>query len=1148
MIKKLRNDVLGKTFPSAVEILLKMKLTLCIILFSFLGSVASETYSQTTRISLDLKNAKVKDVLGTIENKSEFFFLYSEKLIDVNREVNVEAQPSTIEKILDKIFEGTDVTYTVKNRQIVLTTPEANNAVGTSSVVQQQGKKVTGKVTDQSGASVPGASIVVKGTTMGVVTDLDGSYTLSNIPENATLQFSFVGMKMQEVSVGGKTTINVKLEEETIGIEEVIAVGYGTQKKANLTGSVASMQGNDLLKVVSTSTAQTLQGRMAGVQISQNSGSPGSGSSIVIRGQGSLKSNNAPLVVVDGFIGSLDDIAAGDIESISVLKDAASSAIYGSRAANGVVLVTTKRGKVGKMVIEVKADYGVQSLTKKPEFLNASEYAQKQNEERIYAKQLPYWTGDLAPDKLGQGTDWYGYIFDNKTPIQNYYVGLRGGTEATKYSVSLGYIDQQGIILGSNYNRTNLRTNFDHQFSKKIHLGINLDLKRGNSFDETGMGINNGVFGLNASVMTTGPTVPITFPDGSPGIFLPSRPGERSVNGMLTPNIMRGSNANTGQNFDARASVFLEIELLKGLSFKSVFNKAISYSTNKYWVPTYSYYSPENTTSPAINNPLASLVNSWGSGDTWELQELLTYKYSYKNHNLALLAGFSSEEGHSNGIYGNKTTFPNNELQVMNAGSITTKLQGWTGETALTSLFGQLNYDYKGKYLFQADVRRDGSSVFAPGHQFGVFPSASIAWRVSEESFLKRIKQISNLKLRGGYGTLGNAGIPQYAWTSTYQLTDAYPFGSYPQTFNPAYYVTNMTNPNITWESTTSLDFGLDLGLFANRFNLVADYYDKNTSDMLLDATIPALSGYSAGPVVNLGKVQNKGWEISASWDDKVGDFRYGVSFNLSHNDNKVLDMGGIATLINGGKIVKEGLPLNSFWGYQTDGIFKTWDEVNTYPHFAGDFRPGEYKIVDVSGPNGVPDGIITTADKVFLGDRNPKYYYGATLNAEWKGVDISLIFSGEAQKKAIYENGYGTGPGFGTDIGLGQTTKYWYDNRAILDASGNVVSGTTPVMGTRFNDANYYSTGNIYDVSFFRIKNIQIGYTLPKRWMDQLKMGSARVYFNAVNPILFTKYMGADPETTYDVTDTGRASSGRGAYQYYPVTKTYSIGISLKF
>ena len=1104
----------------------KLKVILMTLLFCMLNFHA---YSQD--ITLKNSNITVKQAIEIIKEKTGYSFVFEAGDLDTKKIISLNVTNQSIEEVVKQVIAGQALKYDIKSKNIVLS--KMNVSANTN-----QSKKITGLVTDAKGDPIIGASVVIKGSTTGTVTNVDGQFTLEASAQTQLI-ITYIGYKPTALNVGAANNYKVTLEEDAKGLDEVVVVGYGTQKKVNLTGSVSTIGSNSLVQVISTSTSQALQGRMSGVQISQNSGSPGSGSTIKIRGIGSLKSNNSPLVVVDGFIGSLDDISVSDIESISVLKDAASSAIYGARAANGVILVTTKRGKTGKMSIDLQADYGMQELTKIPDFLNAQEYAQKQNEERIYAKQQPYWTGDLAPEKLGQGTDWYRYVFDNQTPIQNYHLGISGGSESTKYAISLGYMDQEGIILGSSYDRTNLRANFDHEFNKKMKLGVNIDLRRSNSFDETG-----GMANLSKSVMTTSPTVPIYFPDGSPGVFLPSRPGERSMDGYLTPNLVRGSSANTSQGFLARTNLFLDIELFKGLTFKSIFNKSISYNDTKGWNPSYAYYSPENLTSPIINNSTAGLSNSWLSSDIWELQELLTYKLNFKNHTISVLAGFSAEEGYSKNMSGAKTSFPGNNLQVMNAGSVINSLSGTTAESAVTSLFGQINYDYKGKYLLQSNVRRDGSSVFAPGKQFGVFPSISAGWRLSEESFIKNINQISNLKLRLGYGTLGNAGIPQYAWTSTYQLTDTQPFGANVQSWNPAFYITDMTNPDIKWETTTTFDLGLDLGLFDNRFNVVADYYQRNTTDMLLDATIPGSSGYVKGPVINLGEVQNKGWEINASWDDNIGSFKYGASFNLSHNENEVIDMGGIKPQIEGGKIVKEGLPINSFWGYKTDGIFRTWDEVNSTPHFAGDFRPGEYKVLDLSGPAGVPDGKITADDKVYLGDRNPKFYYGGTLNMAWKGIDISILCSGEAQKKALYENIWGSGP----STGYGQTMKYWFDNRAILDASGNVTSGTTPVAGTKFNDWNYYSDGNIYDVSFFRIKNIQLGYSLPKQLLDKLKISKARIYVNAVNPVLFTKYIGADPETTSDVSDVSLGSSGRGGFQYYPVSKTYSVGISLKF
>jgi TonB-linked SusC/RagA family outer membrane protein len=1107
-----------------------MKITLFLILFLTLQMSAS-VWSQTTTMSVKLKNSTLQELFLQIEKSSNYRFFYNNDEVDVNQRISVDAEEKTVGKILTAAFEGLPYSFKELDNKLILI--ERNGAKpNPMGIAMQQQKTISGKVTDSSGASLPGVSVVIKGTTVGTITNADGNYSLSNIPANAILQFSFVGMKTQEVAIGSKTTINVTLADDAIGIEEVVAVGYGVQKKVNLSGSVASMRSSDL-KVTSTSTAQALQGHMPGVQITQNSGAPGSTSTIKIRGVGSLKSDNSPLIVVDGFIADkMDDVAAGDIESVSVLKDAASSAIYGARAANGVVLITTKRGSSGKMQVDFNAEYGTQEVTKLPHSLNSRDYAQKQNEQRAHSSLNPFWTGALAPENLIGGTDWFDYVYGNKAPIQNYRVGISGGSEATKYAISVNYIDQEGIVKGTSYNRLNLRSNYDHKFSKRVKLSVNLDLK-----DNNGSATSNQS-DLILGAIRSSPTIPINFPDGSPGIYLQSRPGEISTDGTLSPNWLSGRIDNTSKGISTRITTALEIGLYKGLLFKTVFNGGINYNSSSNWKDKYSVSTPELPNVVVGGNSTNSLQKYSDNSSIWEVQELLTYNASFGHHNLNALGGFSSEKRKSENFNVLKENFPNNDLQVLNAGNNIISSSGNASESAITSLFGQVNYDYAGKYLFQANVRRDGSSVFAPGHQFGIFPSFSAAWRLSEENFMKEIPVISNFKIRTSYGRLGNAAIPQYAWISSYNLSDAHPFGSNPQSFYSAYYLTGMPNENIKWETTTIANLGIDFGLYKNRLTAVFDYYSKKTTDLLLNATIPLTAGYSAGPMVNIGAVQNKGWEFTLAWNDKVGSFEYGASVNFSHNDNKVVDMGGIKPIQSNGKITKEGLPINSFWGYKTDGIFRTKDEIASYPHLAGDLRPGDWKYVDISGPEGVPDGKIDSNDLTYLGNVNPDLFYGINLMLGWKGLDLNILFNGEAGKHDFQETVSGMGPD------KENIMQYWFDNRAILGSDGNVISGSTPAMGSNFVLAQYSDGGNLYNTSYFRVKNIQLGYTFPRQLLGKIGVNTARIYINAVNPLLFTNYIGYDPETTF----SENSFASRGGSYYYPVSKSYTVGISLKF
>lgn len=987
-------------------------------------------------------------------------------------------------------------------------------------------EKISGVVKDTQGEPIIGVNISVKGSTVGVITDLDGKFTLE-APSKGTLLASFMGYVTQEIPISGKKTFIIILQEDSKKLDEVVVTGYLSQKKVNLTGSVSTIDGEELTKVMSTSTAQTLQGKLPGVQITQSSGQPGSGSTIQVRGVGSVMSNTQPMVIVDGFQGSIDNVSPGDIESVSVLKDAASAAIYGSKAANGVIIITTKRGKAGTLKIDASAEFGIQQISKLPKFLNAKDYAIKRNEEMTWNGQKPVWTGDLAPEKLGDGFDWFDYVYGNTAPIQNYYLSLMGGSEKAKYAISAGYIDQKGILDLTSYNRFNLRSNFDYTFNKYVKVGINIEAFLSNKKD----GVAD--YSLGANVASTSPTIPLSMPDGSHGIALYSRPGEINPFGVtsLTPAYLLDENYATVSNSQAyttRFNFFLELSLLEGLKFKSVFNQHIGWNKSSTWQPSFTVFDYENAKS-VFASATSNAGSSYGNNSTWEVQELLTYNKTINSkHNLALLLGFSAEKYKNENLFGAKKDFPGNELHVLDAGTTIEKLEGNITGGATVSMFGQVNYDYLGKYLVQANIRRDGSSVFAPGNQFGNFPSVSAGWRISEEAFCKNIPVLSNLKLRVGYGKLGNANIQSFAWLSTYSLTDQYPLGNSNSVY-PAYYLTQMYNKKIKWETTTTTNIGVDFGLFNNRLSGTFDWYDKRTTDMLFNATIPYSSGFVTGPVVNIGEVMNKGWELNLSWNDKIKDFSYGVSFNISQNKNEVLDMGGVAPFQRGTDMwIKEGYPINSYFYYEKEGIYSTKDEVKNSVKPAGDIRPGDWIIKNVNN-----DDKIDEKDKTFVGSAVPEFVYGINLNAAWKGFDLSMSFNGEGEKYTLLSNSYG-----GINPAWLNINQYYFDNRTIIGEDGNVSKmGKYPAMSGRWTNMPEGSA-QLEKTSYFRMKNIQLGYTLPSKLTKSILLNHLRIYVNAVNPFIITPYHGFDAETT----------SGDGSMRYYPISKSYSIGISAKF
>ena len=1118
MKKKWQDDALGKTIPGAVKILLKMKLTLCIILFSFLGAMASESYSQTTKLSLDLKNAKVKDALGAIENQSEFFFLYSEKLIDVNREVNIEVRGSTIEKILDKIFEGTNVNYTVKGRQIVLATPEANNIVGTPSVSQQQ-KKVTGKVTDTSGASLPGVAVVVKGTTTGVITDNSGIYSLSNISENAILQFSFVGMISQEIKVERQLTINVKFEDETTGVDEVVVVGYGTQKKVNLTGSVGAVSGENLTVSVPTNAVSALQGRLPGVTIAQSSGQPGSeGISVLIRGMGTMN-YSGPMILVDGLESRMDNISPDDIESVSVLKDASSAAIYGSRAANGVILVTTKRGQKGVYQITYKGSTGWQNASSLPDHLSSAEYAELYNEgNKNQGIPARYSLDDISKYRSGvdpynfPNTDWQALLLTEQGLTQNHSIAFSGGNESTRYRTSFEYFDQDGLIKRSNHKRYNVRINVDSQVKKWFTIGLNTSLSRNNVTFPISPFSGGEEFFRQTNYIP--PTVANKNEDGT---------WNRHTDGNPIAWIDAGGLRN-GNNSHLLGSVFGELILLKGLTLKNIAGVNYSIDDNKRHVKTIDYYSNSVHTVQGPN----SVTDDISRQQTITLQSLLNFDRKLGKHGIKVLLGASRESSlyAFNGAY--RQNFPSNELDQLNGGSTAGMTNsGYLIESRLGSYFGRMNYDYNNKYLFEINLRRDASSKFARGNRVGWYPSVSAGWRVSEESFMQNITWISNLKLRGSWGQLGNNNIGDYIYFQRVKLGQNYNFGG--EVADGAA-TTVAANTGIGWEKTTELDLGIDIDLFKNKLiSFSADYYDRYTDDILTTIPVSMVFGLPA-PVVNAGAMRNKGVELLLEHNNVVGDFQYNVSINGAYNENVVEKFENPS---KGERIYAEGESWGSFYGYEVIGIYQTDAEAEASAHIEGaPVKAGDLIFKDQNSTlDGNPDGKIDGDDRVVLGNTIPKITYGFNASLKYKGFDLSAFFQGAS-------NVYRTigGESFWAFDPNNALTMHL--DRTIVENGSVVKQGYYPRTLTTEKHNQELSSFSVLDASYLRMKNVQFGITLPATMLNVVHISKARIYVSGQNLLTFTKFPKSfDPELN--------SGSANGSY---PQVKFYTFGIDLTF
>jgi len=1141
-----------------------MRLTFLFI-FAGLMQVSASLYSQSTKLSLNFQNARVVDVLEAIENQSEFRFAYSAEYIDMNRKVNIDVKGKSIEQTLPLLFEGEGIKYSINDRHIMLFRVDMEP----NSTQQQQNKSVTGKVTDNTGSSLPGVSIVVKGTTNGIITDLDGNYSLLNVPENATLQFSFVGMKMQEVAVAGKTTINVILENDFINIEEVVAIGYGVQKKKLNTGATIQVGAEDLQKMSSVSVLGALQSQTPGVQITQNSGQPGEGFKVTIRGLGTI-GNSSPLYVIDGVAGGdINAFNPSDIESIDVLKDAASAAIYGARAANGVVLVTTKKGKAGKLQLTYDGFYGSQYSAKMPDLLNAKEYMSMMDEIRFNEANPTYDWANLLPadlynsvkDGSWQGTNWMKEAYNEAAPTQNHAINLAGGTEQSKFSMGFSYTSQEGILgkpVQSQYDRYTARVNSDHVLLKvkgfdAIKIGQTLNYGYNT---KSGIAIGN-IYGNSIHNLLVGnPLLPAYDAEGNFYDFYDKRDNGWNFDGN-TGNPLAGTalsswGLNESKNYSLQTSAYMEIQPVKNLVFRSQFG---------YKMTASSFRSNDGTRhlSNNTNVELDNVVQNASSGHNITLDNTLDYRFNVaEKHQLDVLIGQSVEKwgmGSNVNASGNNSMFPGlfDYAWVDNTKPTVLSQRGaggspW-GSGALASFFGRANYNFKETYLASFTMRADGSSNFARGKRWGYFPSMSAGWVMTNESFMESTSNwMDFMKLRASWGQNGNAAISNFQYLSTiaFDTSNGYYFSPDKLTQTVGGYADILANPDVKWETSEQLDLGFDARFLNSRLGLAFDWYKKTTKDWLVGAPMPAVWGLNA-PFVNGGDIENKGFEIALNWNDKAGDFEYGATVNLAHNANKVTRIANSEGIIHGrGNVLSQGTtemyraevgyPLGYFYGYKTAGVFQNWDQVNgTEAKYAG-AQPGDLIFVDTDG-----SGTITEDDRTMIGNPYPDFTLGMNLNFSYKGFDLNITGTGAfGQQIAKSYRSFADSPlqNYTTEI-FGRWTGEGTSNKLPRLTSGSNV--------------NWQNISDIYieDGDYVKIQNLTVGYDFKKLFKN-LPFGQARMYLTAQNLYTFTSYSGMDPEVGYGYNGgTGQDDSSWSSgidLGFYPSPRTYMVGVNIKF
>lgn len=1073
--------------------------------------ILTSNLTMYAQLTINVKNKPLREVIKEIEKSSEYRFFYNEDLSGLNVKVSVNSKKNTITEILEQIVNQANVAYTVKSdKQVVLTEKVKLTTLQ---------KKITGKITDSEGEPIIGANISIKGTSQGVITDLQGTFMLE-VPESAILQISYIGFANKEVVVGDRKSIQVVLQEDSKILDEVVVVGYGTQKKVNLTGAVETVKAKDIASKPVTSAAQALTGEMAGVTVIQRSSKPGAyDENIRIRGVGTWGNSN-PLILVDGVELGLDKVNPNDIENVSVLKDASAAAIYGSRAGNGVILITTKRGgKEGKPVINFSSNFGLQVITRIPDKQDALTFCQTEDQRLINDKKSPKHTDRIAKMQAGEwnmdhqlaNTDWMDEVTHSAFQ-QNHNISVGGGGKYTSYLASLGYLSQESVV-GNNtdFQRYNARLNTSSKITDWLNVDANMAYMTAEAKEPA-----TGVVDVMKHALNIEPYLPVSFSDGT---YLNSGIAQNPVRMGFTDDY--GIGKSTVNNFSGLVSP--EISLfgfkLKGLlAYERQIKKGDTFTKTV----KYDAFTPVGASNPIQTEQTTVAENrkkdDWSALTNLTLNATLTYEKTIGAHDFKVLLGVSREELNSESTSSAMSGFPNNDLDEIGAGTTKPSISGGYSRTALSSYFGRLNYSFKDRYLLEMNVRRDGSSKFARGHRWGTFPSGSLGWRISEESFFVPVKDVvNNLKIRASYGQLGNNRIADYKYLSTIANSDhGYIFGN--STIETSYYENLMGNSIITWESLESTNFGVDMSLLNNRLTVSADYFIRNTKDILLELPAPGTLGI-APPTTNAAEVSNKGWELTLNWRDQIQDFKYNVSFNISDVRNEVTDLKGYKAPTNELTILREGEPINALFGWKSLGICRTQEDFEKYKKqmsgVSSKFAIGDLIYEDINH-----DGKVDGDDQTIIGNQIPRYTFGLRLGLEYKNFDFSCFFQGVGKS-----DGYLT---YEAQMQL-------YNTSNSFDPKTNTDAKYPRIMPDSHYTYGRYSSFWVQDASYVRLKNIQLGYTF--KMLEKYKISNLRMFFSGENIATFTKYQGFDPESPIGM---------RG--WMYPLVGVYSFGFNLTF
>lgn len=1083
-----------------------MRISTLLLFVCIFASYASDLSSQTAKVNIANTRMTIGDFIKQVEKETGYMFVYNKGEIDANRTVSLKKGNNTVGDCLNRIFDGTGVSFVFDDGYVVLTKHSQTQAA----VSQQSGKLVKGAVTDESGLSVIGANVFIKGTTVGTITDMEGNFSLEVPSDNDILVISYIGYVEQQIPVKNRKNWSIVLKEDAQNLDEVVVVGYGTQRKGNIATAVTTIKSDVLQNRPVQTVGEALQGQIPGLSVTAK-GAPGESPKLQLRGSSVLKSDNSsePLVLVDGVPADFNFLNPEDIESINVLKDAASSAIYGSRAANGVLLITTKRGKMGKPTFRYNGSVGVNTPMYMPQSISSAEYARIKNETERNMGRAPIYT-DEDISKFANGTDLNRYPNTNwlDLAIQNSVAtrhGLEasGGTEKVRYLVSAGVDHQTGIFPNTQQNVFNVRSSTDISITKKF--GISFDIR----YQLRDMDALNNQEDIYKQLIQADPTMVAYYTDGSygynPGFFT----------NPLVP-LYEGGQKYTNRH-EASGIFKLDYEIIDGLKFTGIANVKYTFKNEESRARKVFY--KNYFTQEVFENGENSFSDRRDYNAYYNLQALLNYKKSFGIHNLDILAGYQQESENSDWLKGARSGYPTDIIWELNPGPKDNWSNDGNGEHwALASFIGRINYDYDNKYILSLSMRSDASSRFAKGSRWSTFPSVAAAWRISQESFMKGIRSwLDDLKIRASWGQTGSAtglGLyPSYTLISTGGLI-------LNNTYQQIASLKTIGNQELTWEHSDMLNFGLDVKVLNSRLNFTGEYYIKNTKDILLEMPVPLEYGFGK-PNMNVGEVRNKGWELSLSWNDRINDFGYSISGNLSDNRNEVVDLGDTGPWKGSNTYTEVGLPFNSIYGYESMGLFQSDEEVANAPFQNSNTAAGDIRYKNQNG-----DDKIDANDRVVIGDPNPHFLYGVNLGFDYKNFDLNMFFQGIGQKDRVIMDNF-VRPFYDSSI-FEHHLDYWTPENtgAKYPRILNKDDGTH-----NYQQSDYW----MINAGYFRMKNLQIGYTIPREILRPAGFDRVRVYFSANNLFTVSDFVpGMDPESEKSVS--------------YPFARTYSFGLNVQF